>query len=565
MPGTSNPPHGHVEKLDAKTRSIGVLLSRENFFRIPEYQRPFSWTTDNFDDLINDITDANFEHEYFLGTMVLHKIEAAGHLDVIDGQQRLTSLMILLACLRDLVESPEYKRPLQEKILQQKNVMDGIPERIRLEVRDRNVFNSIVVAEGGTNPKEKQESFPEPERRYLEAVTVFREKLNGFTQEQLQAIISFISQKCVVISLETGAFDDAFRLFTIVNDRGKQLRRIDILKAINIAPDVIASATVRNRLAQQWEEVEKTLGESTFESVFHLVRLILLKDKPQADLLKEFQDRILGKKNVSKGEPFPPKGEPFFALIFEYAKIYQQIFIDRDFIPTGSPNEKKYRALIHIMDAEFEASEWRACLLCFAKRFGPDSFYEFCLKLEKIYLEKWVQGVRKDERFAVYATILDAIESARQAADALNALAYNEKVIKEAVARPNIYTSGFGKYLLLRLELVAAEHDNPREFDARSIEHVLPQGPDPNCAWAKEHDLSKIGEYVDSIGNLVLLSKSKNSSAGNLEFADKKEKYLKTRVSDYPRSIQVLKYEKWPRETIEQRTMEAQEQVLADP
>jgi len=139
-----------MDKLDAKTRPIGTLLSQEFFFRVPEYQRPFSWDNDHFEDLIQDIITANRDQEYFLGTIVLHHREEAGHYDVVDGQQRLTSLMILLACLRDIVQAPEYKSGIQDKILQKKNVVDGIPEKVRLEVKDRKVFSEIVVTEGGT-------------------------------------------------------------------------------------------------------------------------------------------------------------------------------------------------------------------------------------------------------------------------------------------------------------------------------------------------------------------------------------------------------------------------------
>src|SRR5688572_29188747 len=95
--------------LDAKTAAIGSLLSQQSFFRVPEYQRPFSWDTDNFDDLINDLVSADKSQEYFLGTMVLHSRAPEGHFDVVDGQQRLTSIMILLACLRDLIDDPDFK------------------------------------------------------------------------------------------------------------------------------------------------------------------------------------------------------------------------------------------------------------------------------------------------------------------------------------------------------------------------------------------------------------------------------------------------------------------------
>ncbi|MFH1374388.1 MAG: DUF262 domain-containing HNH endonuclease family protein [bacterium] len=547
-----------MKNLDGRTIAIGTLLSQDFFFHVPEYQRPFSWKTDHFDDLIDDVITATRGQEYFLGTMVLHYRKERGHNDVVDGQQRLTSLLILFACLRDFVKDDNFKKGLQDKILQRKNVVDGIPEKVRLEVKDRKLFGEIVVEEGGTTKSLKKSELPEPEWRYVNAVNVFRSKLAKLSEKEIQELITFLSQKCVVICLATETFDDAFRLFTIVNDRGKQLRRIDVLKALNIAPDVIASDTVRNRVAQEWEDLEKGLGESTFESIFHLIRLILLKDKPQGDLLKEFENRIFLKKTVSKGGPF-------FDLVFEYSKLYTAIFIERDIIPTEAPEHNRYRSLIHIMNAEFKASEWRACLLYFASRFGSKSFYEFCLGMEKVFLAQWVKAMRKDERYADYSKILALIESAKKPDDVLGGLSYDSDAIMQAAVVNDLYSVGFGKYFLLRLELVTAEHDALHEFDAKSVEHVLPRNPEAEGYWADNHDLTKIDKYVNTIGNLVLLSKSKNSSARNFDFDKKKEKYLKDRVSDYPRSIQVLSYEDWDRKTIKQRTVEAQKIILQDP
>jgi len=547
-----------MEKLDAKTKAIGALLSQEFFFRVPEYQRPFSWGSDNFDDLIDDIVSANKDQEYFLGTIVLHHRADKGQYDLVDGQQRLTSVMILLACLRDLVADSEYKSGIQSKILQQKNVVDGIPEKIRLEVKDRQLFGEIVVTSGGTSAKRSETGMPEPEWRYVNAVNVFRSKLESLSQNEIQQTITFLNQKCVVVYLATSAFEDAFRLFTIVNDRGKQLRRIDVLKAINIAPDVIIKDTVRDRIAQRWEDLEKELGESTFENVFYLVRLILLKDKPQGDLLKEFEDRVFAKKTVVKGEPF-------FDLIFDYAKLYTALFVDRDIVPADAPNSNRYRALIYIMNSEFGASEWRACLLYFAKKFNGEQLYEFMLRLEKVYLAQWVRGIRKDERYAEYSKILGLIESKKKSDEVVAGITYDANAIIDATKNRALYSAGYGKYFLLRLELLAAEHDVVREFTAKSVEHVLPQTPEATGYWAEHHDLATIGEYVNMIGNLVLLSKTKNSAARNYDFAKKKEKYLKARVSDYPRSLQVLGYNDWDRKTIDERTADAQKLILQDP
>lgn len=548
-----------MEKLNAETRTIGAILKEEFFYRVPEYQRPFSWDSDNFEDLIDDILEANKEQEYFLGTIVLHKQEKEGVYDIVDGQQRLTSVMILLACLRDVVEKDKFKSDIQKKILQEEDVVDNIPLKIRLEVKDRKLFSEVVVTSGGTNTIDDKNGLPEPEWRYINAVNIFRSRLKGLSQADIEHTIRFISQKCVVIFLATHNFTVAFKLFTIVNDRGKQLRRIDILKAINIAPDVIIKDTVRNRISHEWEQFEKDLGESKFESIFHLVRLILLRDKPQGDLLKEFEDRIFDKKDGVT------RGEAFFNLIFDYAKLYSKIFVERDFVPEEKQDHIRYRALVHIMDSEFIASEWRACLLYFAKQFGPEKFYEFCLKMEKVYLAQWVKSMRKDERYKDYSNILGTIKISKKAEEVLGGVSYDSDAIVTATQRADLYNAGFAKYLLLHMELVAGENDALKEFTPKSVEHVLPQNPAKSGYWADKHDLTKIKEYVDTIGNLVLLSKGKNSSASNLGFPEKKKKYLESRVSDYPRSIQILKYNDWLRKTIEDRTVEAKKLILQNP
>jgi len=98
--------------------------------------------------------------------------------------------------------------------------------------------------------------------------------------------------------------------------------------------------------------------------------------------------------------------------------------------------------------------------------------YEFCLAIEKVYLAQWVRGIRKDERYADYSRILGLIESSKKPEDVIKNIAYDEDAIREAVGRSNMYGAGFCKYVLLRLELVTAEHDALREFDAKSIEHA---------------------------------------------------------------------------------------------
>jgi uncharacterized protein with ParB-like and HNH nuclease domain len=169
-----------VTEFKSESVSVGALFSQDSFFRIPPYQRPFSWDDEHFDDLISDTKDADRNTQYFMGTMVLHK-EQGGTMAVVDGQQRLTSLLILLACLRDAIDDGQYKSGIQDKIMQQKRVIDGIPERIRLEVKDRDIFQSLVVEAGGTLKSYDLNDLTASQARYVTASKIFHDRFKGLT------------------------------------------------------------------------------------------------------------------------------------------------------------------------------------------------------------------------------------------------------------------------------------------------------------------------------------------------------------------------------------------------
>jgi uncharacterized protein with ParB-like and HNH nuclease domain len=543
-----------VKDLEVKTLAVKDILHKANFLAVPFYQRPFSWDEEHFEDLMDDLLSADQTQEYFLGTAVFHKTAAPSDYDIVDGQQRFTSLMILLACLRDLITDEKFSNGLHEKIVQEENEVDSIPEKIRLTVKDHDIYHQIVVTVGGTIDLTKVQGLSEPESRYVLAVETFKDRLSDLSQDDLKSFSQFLSQKCILVTLSTTSFEEAFRLFTIVNDRGKQLRRIDVLKAKNLSPDFIANKNLREKLANTWESYENDIGEDRFESIINILRLVILKDKPQYDLLREYQERIFDKKIVLPGQVFISK-------LFEYIDLYEAIFIDRDYCDLDGENYA-YRSLMHIMDTEFKASEWRGVLLLFASKFGPENFFDFVKEVEKYYLAHFLAGQRKDERYAEYAKLLALIEAAKTPKAAIDIIDYDEDEIVEVVTAPIMYGKAYAKYVLLRLELATCELDRVHNFSARSIEHVFPQNPEDDSEWAELEGADEPIKFVHSVGNLVLLSKGKNSSASNLDFAEKKEKYLKKRVSDYPRSIEILGYDEWDIAVIAKRTEEAGEKIL---
>ncbi len=243
--------------------TLADLFQSERFFTIPDFQRPFSWDQDHFDELIDDLLIADHSNEYFLGTVVYYVED--GVRVVVDGQQRFTALMILFACIRDHLESEDYVRDIQRLIVQPKDVVREIDERDRLTVKDHSIYQKLLVTKGGTKTDYDVRDFDEPESRYITARNSFQSRLSTLTQEELSKFLKLVSNRCLPIYLQANTFEEAFRLFEVVNDRGKQLRRIDLLKSHNLT-DYPRSGQVCD-----YKEWDKTVIETRANEAAELI------------------------------------------------------------------------------------------------------------------------------------------------------------------------------------------------------------------------------------------------------------------------------------------------------
>ena len=108
-----------VDQISARELPLYKVFCSDFDFRIPNYQRPYAWKVEQASQLLADLTDAlnrGSDEPYFLGSVVLVQVAGSATADVIDGQQRLTTLTILLAILRDLTQSAELASELEQMI-----------------------------------------------------------------------------------------------------------------------------------------------------------------------------------------------------------------------------------------------------------------------------------------------------------------------------------------------------------------------------------------------------------------------------------------------------------------
>jgi hypothetical protein len=228
----------NLSPIEAHERTIGQLFSDTYAFEIPPYQRPYAWEEEQTRELLEDLLDAMDNKDvsggvYFLGSIVLIKVPNAPESKVVDGQQRLTTLTILLSVLRDLTTDAERKIDRGRYVFQKANPDLGTDARCRLLLRqqDQVFFHRSIQNPGATDNLLVPQSLPESQQRIAENSQYIRRKLETMDEDRRSALIAFILQYCYIVVVAVPTAAPARRIFTVLNARGLDLAPTDILKA----------------------------------------------------------------------------------------------------------------------------------------------------------------------------------------------------------------------------------------------------------------------------------------------------------------------------------------------
>ena len=410
------------------------ILVKEIFsrywFRIPEYQRPYVWGADEINDLLDDISYAMLEKpnsEYFLGSFVFQANSAgpaAGgkfdENDLLDGQQRMTTLLLLFSVIRDLTSNQEAKDECQKCIFQKASSFRNIPERSRItfSIRgDAQGFIDKVVRE--CDSTQNDETLGEYQKtgndisiqNMAKAIHHIKEFFKNPDNSNIQpeALLEFLLNKVLLIYVSTENLDDAFRLFTILNNRGVPLRNSDILKSINLGE--LANENDKRKYAKLWEDAESELGED-FDRFLNYIRTILVKEKAHLNLLQEFEDKIYEPKEKEKstGNKKPPllaKGEETFQILEKYLKLYSQLFDNSNYDVTG---DFSFDNLLKMMNRGLPSSDWIPPLLRYYEKFGKTKLYDFLLALDNKFSADWITQETPTARIEAMNTVIKAID-----------------------------------------------------------------------------------------------------------------------------------------------------------
>lgn len=537
------------------------------WYCIPDYQRAYVWDTDQVRDLLDDTISAyreNKEAQYFLGSMVLKINEKSENnvsyteYELLDGQQRITTVFLILACMRDmLTDYPQYQQSLSGFVYQAEDAILQQPERMRIifnirsDVRD--FVNEYIKPLHGTCDdallKEKMQAKDVniSIRNMSNAMLVAHE----FLEENKSEIIGYLSyflNKVLMIYVATEELQDAFQLFTVLNNRGVKLSSSDILKAENLKE---LSAADRTSWATRWEEMETYFGED-FDKFLSHIRTILVKKKQTTTLLKEFDEFVYSNQEYDRTQkkyvprtPILRRGRDTFELLYSYYHTYQEVFDTDHSVVTGDYEITNY---LKLMETGFGADYWIAPVLDYYRKYRRRGFVAFLKALDRKLSADWITAATPTVRMENVNAILREIEASQDSAALLQSKTFTiNKSDFGRVINGDIYGRSFAKYLLLKLDLIYRGSSTPMIPQAiASIEHILPRNPSADSQWVKDFPAAEREEWTNKLGNLVLISRRKNTSQGNRDYVEKKEKYFEKNIEMFPNSIRIYQnYPEW--------------------
>ena len=538
--------------IEAGQKTLKDIFLGDNYrFEIPSYQRPYSWTTREARELLDDVVEAMEDDldDYFLGSFVLVKQPNAKHAEVVDGQQRLTTLTILLAALRDLSEADDVRSYLDQFITVGRDPIgrnsSGEPIlRVRDKPGERSAFKRVVQKIGATAREGKRNAGEaESVRHYIRNAALYRSALSEMSDDMRRNLVAFLRERCLVVVVEVPTATAARRIFQVLNARGLDLQPTDILKARLL--DKIDTARAED-YAKAWERHEEDIGRAAFAQLFAHIRMIHAQKKPKTALEDDFEKDV----PMFVEEPATFMDELLTPIVDAYVACRDDMIARERF---GEAAAALLRALWRV-----DNSDWLPPVLFYLLKFGEESEFEaFLRKFERLTAYLFVNRERVNERINKSASVLRAIVEADSHEEvmedpALDLSKAEVKAFREALDGDLYLSTRVRMPVLLRLDEAMA--DNAVTYHGKeTIEHVLPQGP--SSTWRKVFNVDERDRWTHHVANLVLLSRIKNSQANNRAFSDKKVGYFsdKKGKTKYVLTQDVLKEADWTPEVLNAR------------
>ncbi|MGN8482303.1 DUF262 domain-containing protein [Helicobacter pylori] len=561
-----------VKGVDRPLKDI-LATALVSYYQIPDYQRPYQWTEENCEKLLDDLFfnyEDDRESDYFCGSLVLVKSDPNSKTetyDIVDGQQRLSTFILLAKVLADLYNGldPEYLEYLQE------SWKDRYTERKRLSFNTigSNAEDDFAYALEHFNDSQASKN-KNNKNNYLKNAICLKDYLMKKEIKNINSFIKWLYFNVKFITIICPSIDKALRIFNVLNARGLPLNATDIFRGELLKE--LAKEEDQKKLVSRWNALSQKCSDNdlTMETLFSWY-LDYLESKTSREKMEK---SLVTWFNILNKPPLE-----YLKGVEDFCNAYGEILEMQD----------RHAHLLSYKDDDHLCVMLCASLLHHYSDQDIEALKEL---LVKFYYQDWVAGQTKSTRSQTCCNIIIALKekkSVRYIASIVVKKYLDDKNItqrfKENLQDNNLYTkfyfagksvkkNSWLKPILILVEYSMSDDPKPKRIqkDDYHIEHILPQNPDPSSQWVKDFSEEERGLYTHSLANLTLLGGTKNAQASNLDFKEKKEIYMGNAVklgkdkrgrekpfkvmTCYKMTIDVAQYTEWTPTSLEKRKEE---------
>lgn len=524
---------------------------------MPPYQRSYSWNTKEAEALLSDFIDAAAKGiPHFIGAIVVVRESPDGPMEIVDGQQRLTTLTILLSVLRDLEPDEAEKKKLHTLIGDEARPRLEEESRWRLTLNhvDGPFFRATIQLKGATLKSIGEKGASDSQERMRKNTDVFIKALQELEPPTRRKIADTVINGCAMVRVTVEDRDAGYKVFRVLNTRGKEPSSHDIIKT-HLFERANFDIEQANTYSRAWSEYEARLGASGFDDLLRQIRFLYDRNS-KGDLLTGFQKAVL-----SKSDPVAFLDD----LLPKYVRAYEEISTGNIDYGAQSADVARYLNRLRSLDHYV----WRSTALKYLveQRGDAADAIEFFSNLERLAYTLMLIVHNRDQRAKRYRKVIDAIGSKRALYARKGPFAISRDESKKVRERLRGRFATFGQRRALALRLNAAlegGRDLSPEMDA-TVEHVLPRNPKEDSNWLRVWPTPQTRrELCDTIGNLILLTHEVNQLADRKDYRDKKAIYFAEESAPlFALTRDLASQDLWTADVVRRRTSHLAD-ILAD-
>jgi len=512
-----------------------LFCNADALYKIPQYQRPYKWENEQVEKLWDDIFEIFEENgeNYFLGSIITAKPrdnEKSAYIDVVDGQQRLTTLMILFCVIRDVYpninveDSDDNPLAVDINTINASITLYGKSARLKLYTHSQHQsdFEKFIVKGNTTTlkrPFKYQVRFDEePKYKFINTAVIFREKLQALGEAVSANLINYLFNKVKIIRIDCKNREFAIKLFQVLNDRGMDLTAADLIKSFLLEKlyekykdDSVTSKLKEDQFISDWREMEQSIKscDLSLNDLFIIYEYYILGQNPKKSLYDELQD-------VFKDE------DPNIVIsdIKQFASLYVTDIYDAE-----------NKVLFSFWYIRWNMYWKSICLTALHEKYP--NFDHLIKALRRFYYLYWIAGKTLSQIKQTSFNLIKWIKEGRPISEIENDL--NVKIVSDGIlelvkrnlSSEQLATEPWIKPLLLLIEYNLTDNSKISFIELNAdlhLEHIMPVKYSKYSEW--DHISPEISTaWLNSAGNLTLLGGAKNIEASNNPFATKMDVY----------------------------------------